>query len=91
MVAIPTGIISAGFVEHYSKIKTIAFHSEENEIKFITSTVYDKHPWNGQEIKSIVLPPQFLLVLIKRGQNTLVPKGHVKLKCNDTLVFIAKH
>lgn len=91
MVAIPTGIISAGFVEQYSKLKTIAFHSEENDIKFITSTIYDRHPWNGQEIKNIVFPPQLLLIMIKRGQQTLVPKGNIKLKSDDILVLIARH
>ena len=28
MVAIPTGILSAGFVEHYTRMKTIKEHSE---------------------------------------------------------------
>ena len=91
LVAIPTGIISAGFVEHYSKLKTIAFHSEERELKFVTSTIYDKHPWNGQAIRNIVFPPQLLLVMVKRKQEVLVPKGDFVLKTGDLLVIGAKN
>ena len=91
MVAIPTGIISAGFVEQYSKLKTIAFHSEERELKFVTSTVYERHPWNGKEVKSIVFPPQLILVMVKRKDEALVPKGNLVLKENDILILGAKH
>lgn len=91
LVAIPTGIISAGFVEHYSKLKTIAFHSEERELKFVTSTIYDKHPWNGLAIRDVVFPPQLLLVMVKRKQEVLVPKGDFVLKTEDILIIGAKN
>ena len=91
LVAIPTGIISAGFVEHYSRLKTIAFHSEERELKFVTSTIYDKHPWNGLAIRNVVFPPQLLLVMVKRKHEVLVPKGDFILKTGDTLVIGAKN
>ena len=91
LVAIPTGIISAGFVEHYSRLKTIAFHSEERELKFVTSTIYDKHPWNGLAIRDVVFPPQLLLVMVKRKHEVLVPKGDFILKTGDTLVIGAKN
>ncbi len=91
MVAIPTGIISAGFVEQYSKLKTIAFHSEERELKFITSTIYDKHPWNENAIKNLVFPPQLLLVMVKRKNEVIVPKGNFVLKSGDILVIGAKN
>ncbi len=91
LVAIPTGIISAGFVEHYSKLKTIAFHSEERELKFVTSTIYDKHPWNGLAIRNVVFPPQLLLVMVKRKHEVLVPKGDFTLKTGDILVIGAKN
>lgn len=91
MVAIPTGIISAGFVEHYSKLKSIAFHSEERELKFVTSTIYDKHPWNHQAIRNLVFPPQLLLVMVKRKNDVIIPKGDFVLKSGDILVLGAKN
>ncbi len=91
MVAIPTGIISAGFVEQYSKLKAIAFHSEERELKFVTSTIYDKHPWNNQAIKDLIFPPQLLLVMAKRKGSVIIPKGDFVLKSGDVLVIGAKN
>lgn len=91
MVAIPTGIISAGFVEQYSKLKNIEFHSEERELKFVTSTIYSSHPWNNKMIKELVFPPQLLLVMIKRKKEVIVPKGDFKLKTDDILVIGAKN
>lgn len=91
MVAIPTGIISAGFVEQYSRVKNITFHSEEHGIKFVTSTIYEKHPWNGATVSSIVFPPQLLLVMVKRKNLVLIPKGNLVLKTEDVLVLGAKH
>ena len=66
MVAIPTGIISAGFVEQYTKLKTLAYHSEEHELKFVTSTLQQGHSWNHKAVKEIVFPPQLMLIMILR-------------------------
>ena len=90
LVAIPTGIISAGFVEQYSKLKTIAFHSEERDIKFVTSTIYDNHAWNGKMVKELVFPPQLLLVMVRRKNEVFVPNGDFVLKTEDILVIGAK-
>ncbi len=91
MVAIPTGIISAGFVEQYSKLKTIAFHSEEHDLKFVTSTIHENHSWNRCAVKDIILPPQLLLVMVKRKKEVIIPKGDFILKKGDTLVIGAKN
>ena len=91
LVAIPTGIISAGFVEQYTKLKTMAFHSEEHDIKFVTSTIYDNHPWNGKAIKELVFPPQLLLVMARRRNEVIIPKGDFILKTGDVLVIGAKN
>lgn len=91
MVAIPTGIISAGFVEHYSKLKNIAFHSEEHDLKFVTSTIYDNHPWNNSAVKDLVFPPQLLLVMVKRKSDVIVPRGDFVLHTGDVMVIGAKN
>ncbi len=91
MVAIPTGIISAGFVEQYSKLKAISYHSEERDLKFVTSTIYDKHPWNNQFIKNITFPPQMLLIMVERKKEAIIPKGDFIVKSSDILVLGAKN
>lgn len=91
MVAIPTGIISAGFVEHYTKIRMMALHSEEKELKFVTSVIPEDHPWNHKTVKEIVLPPQLLLVMIIRQGETLLPSGNTEIFAGDTMVIGAKN
>ena len=40
MVAIPTGIISAGFVDQYSRIKRISEYGDEEDIHFIMQVLF---------------------------------------------------
>lgn len=91
MVAIPTGIISAGFVEQYTKIKKAETYAEEKELKFSTSIISDNHPWKGQKVKDVIFPPGFILIMIIRNGTVHVPKGDTDLHANDLLVFAAKH
>lgn len=91
MVAIPTGIISAGFVEQYTKVKQMESCAEENEIRFTTSVISPKHPWNNKQVKDVVFPPGFILIMIVRGKQVILPKGDTDLFKNDMLVFGAKH
>ncbi len=91
MVAIPTGIISAGFVEHYQRIHTSMHHSIERDLKFVTSVINERHVWNGMCVKDLILPPQLLLVLVKRGDEVIIPRGSLIIKAGDTLVIGAKN
>lgn len=91
MVAIPTGIISAGFVEHYTKLKMIISHSEEKEIQFVTSFLNEGHSWNGKKVKEIDLPPQTLLLMVIRNDDEIIPRGDLKLISGDKLVLVAKN
>lgn len=90
MVAIPTGIISAGFVEQYTKLKLRERHSEEHELKFVTSVLETGHPWTGKRVKEIIFPPQLILMMIIRGEEILVPNGDTALIGKDRLVIAAK-
>ena len=94
MVAVPTGIISAGFVEQYQKVKRFSDESEVRALRFITSTVDSKHAWAGRCVKDIIFPPQLLLAVILRGdggnEEEIIPEGNTKIAAGDTLVFAAK-
>jgi len=91
MVAIPTGIISAGFVEQYTRLKRIESYGEENELKYVTSELKHGHSWIGKRLSDIVFPPDLLVVMIVRGNETLVAKGDIVLADRDILIFGAKH
>ena len=91
MVAIPTGIISAGFVEQYTRLKRIESYGEENELKYVTSELKHGHSWIGKKVSDIVFPPDLLIVMIIRGKETLIAKGDTVLAEKDILIFGAKH
>ncbi len=90
MVAIPTGIISAGFVEQYTKMKSLSEYSEEADIHFITLKIGEKHTWENLSVKKISLPPGLILVVVCRGSKAIVPRGNTILKAGDQLVLGAE-
>ncbi len=89
-VAIPTGIISAGFVEQYTKLKTISTYSDESDIRFITLKIDEGHIWQNLPVEKIFLPPGLILAVICRGNRTIVPRGDTVLEAGDKLVIGAE-
>ncbi len=90
MVAIPTGIISAGFVEEYTKFK-LQSREETKDYHFVTSYISENHSWDGKQVRDIVFPPMLILVMIIRDKKTIIPKGDTVLNHKDTLVIGARH
>ena len=90
MVAIPTGIISAGFVDQYSRLKRISEYAEEEDIQFIMFRVWKNDPWVGREIKDLGLPHGMIVAMIRRGRENVVPRGDVVLKSGDTIILGAE-
>ncbi len=86
MVAIPTGIISAGFVEHYTKMKRHDKISEDGT-HFVVSQVEPDHPWCSMKLDDIIFPPDMAPVMIVRKGQFLKPEKELVLRENDTLVF----
>ena len=87
MVAIPTGIISAGFVDQYSRIKRISEYANEAEVHFIKVHLTEKDRWSGQTVQSLGLPSGIIVAAIQREGQVVVPKGDVGLLSGDTLVL----
>lgn len=90
MVAIPTGIISAGFVDQYSRLKRISEYAEEEDIQFIKVRLWKHDPWVGREIKDLGLPHGMIVAMIRRGKENVVPRGDVVLKSGDTIILGAE-
>ena len=90
MVAIPTGIISAGFVDQYSRIKRLSEYANETDIHFIKVTLLKNDPWAGRTIAELGLPAGIIVAAIHREGKIIVPRGNVELHPEDTLVLGAK-
>ena len=90
MVAIPTGIISAGFVEQYQRLKTIGSFTEEENIHFIRVKLAENDSWTGKKITQIGLPRDVIIVAIQRKNDTIIPRGDAILQKGDIVVMCAE-
>lgn len=86
VVAIPTGIISAGFVEQYTKLGTT---TEEKNIQFITVHIDESSSWKNQKVSDLCLPNNIILAVILREKETIIPKGDTLLMVNDHILICA--
>ena len=87
MVAIPTGIISAGFVDQYSRLKRISEYGKEDDVNFIKVQVTETDNWNGKMIMDLGLPDGIIVAAIQRDDDVLIPRGNTELHVGDALVL----
>lgn len=90
MVAIPTGIISAGFVEQYTSIKRKTEYGYEAHMRFIKINLINRDRWVGKSVSELELPAGVILAVIRRKEKILIPRGNTILKAGDTVVLGAK-
>lgn len=88
VVAIPTGIISAGFVAQYTKLKQL--NPENRDYNFITISISDDHIWLDKKIEELVIPQGMIIAAILRNSETLVPRGDTVLMRDDKVVICAR-
>ena len=90
MVAIPTGIISAGFVDQYSRLKRIGEYGQEEDVHFIRICLDKNDKWIGHRIAELDFPQRIIVAVIQRDHRILVPKGDTVLKAGDVMVIGAE-
>lgn len=86
IVAIPTGIISAGFVQQYTKIKDLAGISDEYPVGFFTLSVTKDHSWCGVKISDVPMAEGALIIGIIRGGIIVEPSAETVLLENDRVI-----
>lgn len=90
MVAVPTGILSAGFVEEYQRAKRLADIEQEQDIHFIEAVIRESDRWAGKRINEIGMPHSTLIAIIVRGKETIIPRGDVRILPGDKLIMCAE-
>lgn len=85
MVAIPTGIISAGFVEYYTKIKVGSY--SEHDADFITLNIVIGHPYTGLKLGELNLPQGLYTAVVLRGEDVYTPHESLVLEVGDSLLL----
>ena len=86
IVAIPTGIISAGFVQQYTRIKDIEGTSDEYPIGFITVVITAKHEWLHRNISGLPLPEGMNLLAVLRGSRVITASEGEDLREGDRVI-----
>ena len=90
MVAIPTGIISAGFVEQYTNLKNRNDYGYESDMNFIKVYIEENDAWAGKRIADLKLPQGVIVSVIKRDDKFLIPNGGAVLEAGDLMVIGAE-
>lgn len=88
MVAIPTGILSAGFVEQYRRLEQL--DATGLDVRFVRLEIGPDHPWAGKALGELPLPPDLLPAVVQRGEGALTPRADTVLQPGDKLVLGAQ-
>ena len=70
-------------------LRTFTDYQEESDVCFVRVRVGENHPWYGKKLREVVMPKEFLAVLIIRGEETIVPGGDTVIQGGDVIVTAA--
>ncbi len=90
LVAIPTGIISAGFVDQYASLKKRHEYGYEADMHFIKIYLDTNDKWVGMRIADLDLPAGMIVSIVKRDEEILIPRGDMILEEDDLIVIGAE-
>ena len=75
--------------EHGDVSKTFTDYQEESDISFIKIHLGPGHPWRGRALRELMPLKDLLVVMVVRGERTIVPNGDTRLEEGDLLVLAA--
>ena len=87
LVAIPTGIISAGFVEQYQKARAITVAAAESPVTYLQLTLEHGHPWIGRTIAEIPLSQELRIIAVLREDTIHTPEADTVFAEEDMLLL----
>ena len=90
MVAIPTGIISAGFVEQYQKISEMSEEAEESDLQFIRVMLAPGDFYVGRTVRQMRFPRGIEVGAVERNGRLLLPDPALVLMENDIVLIGAE-
>lgn len=60
---------------------------DDTDIRLVERVISKKHPWANQRVNEIHWPAHTLIVMIKRGDLPIIPKGNTRILPEDVLVL----
>jgi len=67
--------------------KTFTDYQEEISTELVEMPIDEDNPWANKSIMDAEIPEEILVVMIKRKQDVIVPKGSTMILVGDTLVL----
>ena len=68
-------------------LKTFNDYQDNAEMQLLKLSVPEGHPWIGKTVKELNVLSDTLIVVIKRGKDSVVPKGNTKIRANDQIIL----
>ena len=68
-------------------LKTFNDYKEESSITMMRMFVPAGHPWENKPLSDVTLPTGSLAVMIKRGDETVIPRGNTVIHAEDSVVL----
>lgn len=65
-------------------------HSCIGELHFREISVNDRKQWRGKSVAEIDFPEGYLVIMVKRGNDVVIPTGSTIVDKNDELVLVSK-
>lgn len=68
-------------------LKTFNDYREDDLMTMMRMFVPERHSWEGKKLSEITLPTGSLAVMIRRGKETLIPRGDTVIEANDSIIL----
>lgn len=68
-------------------LKTFNDYQEQSQVQFIKLVIHKGHPWIGKPLRELTMPPDTLLVMLLRGEKSIVPGGDTVIQPEDAAIL----
>lgn len=68
-------------------LKTFNDYKEEDSITMMRMFIPENHAWAGKKLSEITLPTGSLAVMVKRGNETIIPRGDTEIHARDSVIL----
>lgn len=68
-------------------LKTFNDYQDSAEMQLMSLHIPEGHPWVGKTVRELNILVDTLIVVIKRGEESIVPKGNTKIQAGDRVVL----
>lgn len=85
---LPAAAKKLGLIDDNSDVlKTFNDYREDDLMTMMRMFIPENHNWEGKKLSEITLPTGSLAVMIRRGKETIIPRGDTVIEANDSVIL----